>query len=582
MAMTATRQPRKVVAIDFGTSTTLVAVRPANGIPEVIPIGNQSGVTLMPSVIDIDDLSNVGESVPEHRRHRSVKSDLTRAEAQNTSDSESKLAELRVRAIIKEAIERAQEKVPDLLEDAEVFVGCPALWAGQNRKRLATIVHELGLAVDYANILDEPVAAGISWIRDQWLEGGARPVGNVLVFDPGGGTLDIAYLRVTENKNAALPDISIYYADSIAKSGDYADSLLLDRVCDETPSLRDLKNEPALRDAVRSLKEQLSFRTEGQVNAGAPVNAVVGCDQSVLQAALHPLVTDMHKLIVNVVKGSLLRRHGRLSPYDIRTNEKYEFVKYLAPEIDYVVLAGGLSRIPLFSRELEKTFPRATLITLSDPQEAVVRGLCYGKELVHLNLPRPPISFVAKVTQRDGQGKETSEEICVYEAFSPIYRFEHAVAGNGDMYAAWTCNAGTNATVELFAVTPSINEDAPTAGRLVAFRLTGSNIQPVVAPPGRANQKLTETFFHLVNQHDPRSMHGEVRFVLYPTTEIAFYGAGSDVAFRVDDWSPTPANFTIGNQLASSWIPVTPTSGNWDTTAGVLVEHGPTTKTEDK
>lgn len=576
--MPRTKHTRKVVAIDFGTSTTLVAVRPANGIPEVIPIGNQSGVTLMPSIVDVDDLGIVGESVPEHQRHRSVKSDLTRAEAESVPDSERDLAESRVRAIIKEAVRRAQEQVPDLLEDAEVFVGCPALWSGRNRKRLATIVHELGLAVDYGNVLDEPVAAGISWIRDEWLVGGAKPVGNVLVFDPGGGTLDVAYLRVKENKDAALPDISIYYADSIAKSGDHADSLLADSLRAMDPSLEDFRDTPAFRDAVRSIKEQLSFSKEGGVNAGAPVNAVLRCDQSTLNEALAPLVADMHRLIANVVKGTLLRRYGRIPPYEIRTDPRFDFASVLAPEIDYVVLAGGLSRIPLFARELQRTFPRAKLITLGNPQEAVVRGLCYGQELVHLNLPRPPISFFAKITQRDASGNETSEEICVYEAFSPIFRIEDAIASNGSIYASWNCEAKSHATVELFAMTPSIDDNAPISKRRVAFRLTGSRGRQIGLEQTDANKSTSETFIRLVHRHDPRAIHGRVRFILYPTTEIAFYGADTDRAFRVDDWSPTPGNSAIG----SSWIPVTPTGNEWAPITSVYVEHSPTVKSRDK
>lgn len=580
--MSAAKQSRKVVAIDFGTSTTLVAVRPANGIPEVISIGDQSGVTLMPSIIDVDDLTKVGENVAEHRRHRSVKSDLTRAEIGDVADHERELAESRVAAIIREAIRRAQEQVPDLLEDSEVFVGCPALWSGKNRKRLATIVRDLGLAVDFGNILDEPVAAGISWIRDQWLEGGTKPIGNVLVFDPGGGTLDVAYLRVSENQDAALPDISIYYADSIARSGDHADSLLLNHLCKEDSHLRDLKNEPALRDAVRSLKEQLSFRTEGQVNAGAPVNAVVECSQAVLNAALKPMVIDMQKLIANVVKGTLLRRHGRISPHEIRTNPRFDFASVLALDVHYVVLAGGLSRIPLFARELEEMFPRAKLISLGNPQEAVVRGLCYGKELVHLNLPRPPISFFARVTEHDATGTNVSKEVCVYEAFSPIYRFESAMAGNGDIYASWTCTARAGAIVELVAITPSIYDDVPISDRLIAFRMTGFKGQPSTTKPAGADQSTSDTFIRIVLKHDPRSIHGQVRFVLYPTTEIGFYGANCDMAFRVDDWSPTPGNFAIGEQIASSSIPVTQVSGTYVAERDVMVTHSSPVKSKDR
>jgi hypothetical protein len=54
------------------------------------------------------------------------------------------------------------------------------------------------------------------------------------------------------------------------------------------------------------------------------------------------------------------------------------------------------------------------------------------------------------------------------------------------------------------------------------------------------------------------------------------------MAFRVDDWSPTPGNFEIGKQLASSSIPVTQISGTFTAERDVMVVHGPTTKSSDK
>lgn len=562
MAMVPTNQSRSVVAIDFGTSTTLIAVRPANGIPEVIPIGDQPGVTMMPSIIDSEDLTKVGETVLEGRRHLSVKSELTRIEQFAVSPEERSLAEARVRAIINEAVRRARQQLPDLFNDSDVFVGCPALWSGENRKRLATIVHDLGLSVDYGNVLDEPVAAGISWIRSEWLEGGSKPVGSVLVFDPGGGTLDVAYLRVAENRDADLPDISIYYADSIAKSGDYVDSLLTHSLGESNAQLFNHKLDPALRNAARAIKEQLSFRTEARVNVGEPINAVIACDRPTLNMAMRPLIADMHRLIENVVKGTLLRRHGGITPFEIRTNKAFDYTSVLAAEVDYVVLAGGLSRTPLFADELGNTFRNAKIISLDNPQEAVVTGLCYGKELVHLNLPRPPISFFANVSYVDDKGAKISEEICVYEAFSPIFRFADAVAGNGNIYASWRCDIKHQATVEFYAVVPTIHDKTPLSSRLVAFE---STVPELVPPPERlelnswdsrsgaapqSHAQRSSTFVRTRFTHDPRSATGEARFVMYPTAEILFQGASRQQAVRVDSWSPTPANFELGNGIA--------------------------------
>jgi len=537
----------------------------------------------MPSVIDADDLTTVGEDVEEDAAYRSVKSDLTRTESESelVSEEDRSRAVERVRAIIEEALRRAQARVPNLLHDCEVFVGCPALWSGQNRKRLATIIRELGHSVDLGNVLDEPVAAGISWIRDEWLQGGTKPVGDVLVFDPGGGTLDVAYLRVKENKEANLPDISILYADSIAKSGDFVDQLLVEQLCSSSPDLAPLKGEASLRDAARMLKEQLSFNEEARFNAGAPVSRVVSCNQTDLERAIAPFLRDMRLLITNVVKGILLRSEPGITPFEIRTAAIHDFSTVLAPAVNYVVLAGGLSRNPVFESEIQQMFVNANIIKLDNPQEAVVRGLCYGQELVHLNLPRPPISFYARVSYTDN-GSLVKEEQCIYEAFSPIFRFEQALASNGNIYKQWECRTPVPATVEFYAVSPTVDDAVPTDSRLVAFRQTGSNRDPVGGGLKSPGPNTSDTFVRLTHKHDPRQLHGHVRFVIYPTAEIAFYGASHHMAARVENWSPTPGNFKIGEHFATSWLPYTLTKGAWVPDMSVGVVHSPTVKSTDK
>ena len=54
------------------------------------------------------------------------------------------------------------------------------------------------------------------------------------------------------------------------------------------------------------------------------------------------------------------------------------------------------------------------------------------------------------------------------------------------------------------------------------------------------------------------------------------------MAFRVDDWSPTPGNFAIGEQIASSSIPVTQVSGTYVADKDVMVAHSSPIKSKDK
>lgn len=570
--MTVTRPAalKKTVAIDFGTTTTLVAIRRGEGLPEVLAIGPENQPTLMPSIVDSEDTAVVGESVSPDRAHRSVKSDLTLLETQPMSEQHSQLAEARVRAIIREAVRRAEETVPDLLQDAEVFIGCPALWSGSNRKKLATIVYELGIPVDYGNVIDEPVAAGISWIREQWLRGREKPTGNVVVFDPGGGTLDIAYLNVVANTESQIPDISIYFADSIAKSGDYADELLTNSLVKMKPELLPFAGHRELRDAARLLKEQLSFSSRAAVNTGPPVNQVLQAQADDLNLSLRPLIDDIERLLENVVRGSLLRTKSGFTPHQIR---EVDYKNELAAEVNYVVLSGGLSHVPIFRSVLQNIFQKAQLVVLDQPQEAVVAGLCYGNELVHLNLPRPPISFYARIRSKDESGKIAVTDHCVYEAYSPIFTREKALAGSGGMNVSWSAESAEACKVEFFAAIPTIR-GTPLEQRRVRFERTVPALKSNYAEhwrelgdptPKAQNVVIDEkpqSFITVPVEHDLRFLHGRAQFVMYPTAEIIFSGKDSHYVVRIESWTPTPGNFDRGNQAAIARIWYQPLSRN--------------------
>ena len=568
MTITRSAASKKTVAIDFGTTTTLVAIRRGEALPEVLAIGPTNQPSLMPSIIDSDDIAVVGESVSPDRAHRSVKSDLTLLETQPMSEQHSQLAEARVRAIIREAVRRAEERVPDLLQDAVVFIGCPALWSGPNRKKLATIVYELGIPVDYGNVIDEPVAAGISWVREQWLRGGEKPTGNVVVFDPGGGTLDIAYLNVAANTESEIPDISIYFADSIPKSGDYADELLAKSLVEMKPELLPYAKRRELRDAARLLKEQLSFSSNAAVNTGAPVNRVLQARVDDLNVSLRPLIDDIERLLENVVRGSLLRTKSGFTPHQIRLED---YKNELATKVNYVVLSGGLSHIPIFRELLQNIFHHAQLVILDQPQEAVVAGLCYGNELVHLNLPRPPISFYARVKSKDGKGKIAVTDHCVYEAYSPIFTREKALAGSGEMCVSWSAESAEPMRVEFFAVIPTI-QDVPLERRRVRFERTMPAVKgnyplgkarvgdPVPQPQNIPIVQKPQSFINVPIEHDSRYLHGEARFVMYPTAEIVFSGKDAHYEVRIESWTPTPGNFDRGNHEATARVWYQPTS----------------------
>ena len=99
-------------------------------------------------------------------------------------------------------------------------MGCPAMWTGPQRRRLLDLARKAGIPVGHATLVDEPVAAGVAWLTHRYLAHREAPEGRVLVFDMGGGTLDVAVLDVV---GGAKPDVTVLAAIGLPEAGDDLD-----------------------------------------------------------------------------------------------------------------------------------------------------------------------------------------------------------------------------------------------------------------------------------------------------------------------------------------------------------------------
>lgn len=413
-----TTQRSRTVGIDFGTSTTLVADRPREGVPRLLPIGHVT--PWMPSVVGVDDAGQLiaGEEAAQLQPSRivnSIKSALTTGRGSVTTAVGEVDVRDGIKTILDTALARALAVEPALFDDADVFLGCPALWTGTERRMLVDVAHECGLDVDIANVIDEPVAAGLHWVNTEWLSGRDRPAGHSLIFDAGGGTLDIAYLNVG---GTDTPSMTVLSAEGRAESGDELDRSIVAYL---RPTLRHRDGDPTfealLQRAARGLKEQLSSATHARLPVGAPFPDVVELEREVLEDVFDGQLRRASRLVSSSVRGGLLRIDQPLDPATIRQFPWYE----LADRVRHVALVGGMSQVPAVSRELSRLFPNSAVSVVERPQESVVRGLVYGDRLEELNLPRPPIDFVAEFP--DGS---TS---IVYNAYSPLYTHSDLMQG---------------------------------------------------------------------------------------------------------------------------------------------------------
>jgi len=429
---------KAVLGIDFGTSTTLVSYRKPGQRPAIIPIGKGEVNTWIPSVVGITDDGKMligdevfAENLPETQLIRSVKTNLFNGDTYKevtlpNGNTEQVPIEDIVKALIGKAIERAKENEPDLQLD-EVLLGCPANWKGPERKRLAEIATEVGVSVQVDSIIDEPIAAGVSWLQSLIESGQELPDGRTLVFDYGGGTLDIAVLEVQRPTAEQEPEITVLAANAQHGAGDKLDSLIAKEIegqIDKSKMERPEELEPLARRVANDLKHELTSKSSSTVaHKGLPSS--VSLTREKLNELFEPQLNKAINLAFYTIKASLLCAQDAPTADYIRqmTNEELSTGKtttrFTTKGIDYVVLAGGMSRIPAVRERLERWFEGkiqsdAALKYLEEP---VAKGLVSTDLASGLNVHRPGFDFYVEYEKKD----EPLRREVLYEAFTPLY-----------------------------------------------------------------------------------------------------------------------------------------------------------------
>ena len=119
----------------------------------------------------------------------------------------------------------------------------------------------------------------------------------------------------------------------------------------------------------------------------------------------------------------LVLRETRLKKDNITAREVKELdISEISDQIDFLVLAGGMSQIPKIASDIHsmfgsKTFLDYATVERSNSALGIVEGLASRNESLNLNVHRPNFSFI--VEYFDKSGKRHSDTI--YRAFTPIY-----------------------------------------------------------------------------------------------------------------------------------------------------------------
>jgi molecular chaperone DnaK (HSP70) len=427
----------KTVGVDFGTSTTLVSERHGKDPENAIVLG-RTGLDWMPSVVAVTPRGELvvgerAEAMGPTTQIRSIKTSITRNDEMvvlsNTSGGSVEVAVDQVlHAVLVEARRRATEQDLGLLDGARLQLGCPVLWRRHQRKRLADIATQAGFPVQVADLVDEPVAAGISWFEHRSLVGQEPPQGTVVVFDPGGGTLDVAVLRIVREET---PELTVLASAGLAEAGDALDATLANALREQVgPDAGDVdpaELEGFLLRAARDLKERLSTSETASALLG-DTGILLTMDRERLEELFEPQLCRQMRLAQSAMKAAKLRERKAPDPSTIRKMPWQQ----LACDVDYVLLSGGMSQIPIVKKRLRELFPQAQVEVdplLRYAQAAVVSGLSYSESFERLNLPRPALNFAVTFSTVDGVA--TDPQI-LYPAFEPLIEPARIVLGDFD------------------------------------------------------------------------------------------------------------------------------------------------------
>ncbi len=427
--MAGTAKP--TVGLDFGTSTSLVA-SPRG----VVRIGD-SWPWLSSEVGLGDDGTPVfgddTDTLPAEQVVRSVKRAITDGRDFVRVDTPTGLRDVRVDdlvvALLREIARRSAGQGVPLTSDT-VRLGCPAMWDGYQRRRLLGLAQRAGLPVSLADLVDEPVAAGIAWLASRSPDQAIEPM-RVVVFDMGGGTLDIAVLDV---RGVDHRQVSVLAAIGVAEAGDALDEAIAEDLdfalaaagVDVDSLSRPDRARGRLRDEARKAKIALSEETSTPLALSPRIFGKVSLwySRDQLEGVFSAQMDRAEQYVAAALQAAWLTEAVSANVHDIVRTP----IDELTADVTHVVLSGGMSQIPYVAARMKDLFGPATVVepAAGSPIDAVVLGLSRAAGYGRINMYRPSFDIVLEWDR--GRQRRV-----VYEAYSPLFASWQIVHDDGDL-----------------------------------------------------------------------------------------------------------------------------------------------------
>lgn len=348
----------KIIGIDLGTTNSAVAIVDAfTGKGECIL--NKEGSTLTASAVCFQNreepmLGNIARDCkvlyPDTTAtlfKRLMGVEKTAITVDKTSYSPQQLSALILKSLKVDVEEELGEKVE------KVVITVPAYFDSNGRQATMEAGQEAGFEV--LDLLDEPVAA--LYAADSIKNYAGK---TVLIFDMGGGTLDIVCAKITENAIEELVingDIYCGGSDWLKAFITHIKETSLIGVTLDIEGEQELANKAEQAKIALSKKEKTSFTVMTQSG-----RKEISVTQKEFENCTLPLLTKAMSVLED-------------------TKETLEEKGVL--KIDQIILCGGATRMPQITKGIREIYPDVSIYE-KDQDQAVAKGAAiYAKALLN-------------------------------------------------------------------------------------------------------------------------------------------------------------------------------------------------------
>jgi molecular chaperone DnaK len=359
----------KCIGIDLGTSNSAAAVV-EEGRPVIIPSAEGAGAAsgkAFPSYVAFtqDGQRLVGEPA---RRQAAINAEGTIQAAKRKMGSDFKFKVLgkeytpqQISAYILQKIKAdAEAYLGDKVEEA--VITCPAYFDDNQRTATKDAGEIAGLKV--LRIINEPTAACLAYGLDK-----AGKELKILVFDFGGGTLDVTIMEMWKEGGFKV----------VATSGDTQlggtdmDRLLIDYIANEFKRQTgiDLTGDrmamQRLREAAEKAKVELSSALSTDINlpfitadATGPKHLTMAINRAKLEELVGPIIARCRGPLEQALK-------------DAEAAFAKESTSFTSKDIDKIIMVGGPTRMPVTQKFVEDYFGKKIERGI-DPMDCVAMG----------------------------------------------------------------------------------------------------------------------------------------------------------------------------------------------------------------